>query len=166
MQFILAFALTGYLLPAIFLPGDLVQDEIGIGNAGKLHLDGAAPNWLNNNGIASPDACQEFQSAPAAGAQKWIWTCIDKHYTSEYAHLFGQVKSPEALVNVKPGLLLIFGLLLLAGCQSDLETGYKPKKLGVTDEERRAYYAAPFSPESAAAGEGKANITKARTPTP
>jgi hypothetical protein len=70
------------------------------------------------------------------------------------------------LVNVKRGLLLIFGLLLLAGCQSDLETGYKPKKLGVTDEERRAYYAAPFSPESAAAGEGKANITKARTPTP
>jgi len=69
-------------------------------------------------------------------------------------------------VNVKRGTLLIIGFLLLAGCQSDLETGYKPKKLGVSDEERRGYYAAPFSPESAAAGEGKANVTKARIPTP
>jgi hypothetical protein len=69
-------------------------------------------------------------------------------------------------VNVKRQTLLIIGLLLLAGCQSELETGYKPKKLGVSDEERRAYYAAPFSPESAAGGEGKANALKARAPTP
>lgn len=69
-------------------------------------------------------------------------------------------------MNVKRQTLLIIGLLLLAGCQSDLETGYKPKKLGVSDEERRAYYASPFSPESAAGAEGKANAIKARAPTP
>ncbi len=63
-------------------------------------------------------------------------------------------------------MLLIVGSLLLAGCASDLETGYKPKKLGVPDEERRAYYAAPFSPESAAGSEGKANAIKARAPAP
>lgn len=69
-------------------------------------------------------------------------------------------------MNAKRGMLLIFGsMLLLAGCSSELDTGYKPKKLGVTEEERRGYYAAPFSPESAAAGEGKANSMKARQPT-
>jgi len=68
-------------------------------------------------------------------------------------------------MNAKHETLLILALLLLAGCSSELETGYKPKKLGVTDEERRGYYAAPFSPESAAAGEGKANDLKARQPT-
>lgn len=69
-------------------------------------------------------------------------------------------------MNLIRGMLLILALLPLAGCQSDLETGYKPKKLGVSDEERRAYYAAPFSPESAAGAEGKANAIKARVPTP
>ena len=61
-------------------------------------------------------------------------------------------------------MLLIIGSLLAVGCQSELETGYKPKKLGVTEEERRAYYAAPFSPESAAATEGNVNAVKARGP--
>lgn len=59
-------------------------------------------------------------------------------------------------------LLIIGSMLLLAGCNAELETGYKPKKLGVSDEERRAYYAAPFSPESAAGGN---NALKGRRPT-
>ncbi len=66
---------------------------------------------------------------------------------------------------MKPALFL--SLLILgaaAGCSDELETGYKPQKLGVTDEERRAYYAPPFSPEAAAAEEGKTNQSKIRRP--
>jgi hypothetical protein len=36
------------------------------------------------------------------------------------------------------------------GCESGLETGYKPKKLSSSDAERRAYYASPFTPEAKA----------------
>ncbi len=61
----------------------------------------------------------------------------------------------------------ILGVMIvgaLAGCSDELATGYKPQKLGATDEERRAYYAPPFSPEAAAAKEGKANQSKIRRP--
>lgn len=37
------------------------------------------------------------------------------------------------------------------GCTSQLETGYKPRKLGVSESERRAFYSDPFSLESRAA---------------
>ena len=43
-------------------------------------------------------------------------------------------------------------LLLAAGCSNELETGYKPKALGVTSEERKAYYAPAFSPEAQGRG--------------
>lgn len=44
---------------------------------------------------------------------------------------------------------LILGLLcFIAGCSTTLEDGYKPRPLGATDGQRRAYYASPFSPES------------------
>ena len=49
-----------------------------------------------------------------------------------------------------PLLLIALGLAALGGCKAELETGYKPKKLGVSEEERRAYYAPAFSPESQA----------------
>lgn len=55
-------------------------------------------------------------------------------------------------------------LLLAAGCGSELETGYKPQKIGVSDEERRSYYAAPFSPDSLGAQEAKMNMARARRP--
>ena len=50
--------------------------------------------------------------------------------------------------------LIISGLLLGAlGCDSTLETGYKPNVLSSTDARGRAYYAPPFSPEAKAAQE-------------
>jgi hypothetical protein len=55
-------------------------------------------------------------------------------------------------------------LLLAAGCGSELETGYKPQKIGVSDEERRAYYAAPFSPDAMGVEEAKMNLSRARRP--
>src|SRR4051812_4003162 len=50
--------------------------------------------------------------------------------------------------------LIIGGLMFLsvAGCENTLETGYKPNALNATDSRRRAYYAAPYSPEAQAAG--------------
>jgi hypothetical protein len=42
-------------------------------------------------------------------------------------------------------------VLLLAGCAAELETGYKPRKLGASETQRRGYYARPFTPESQAA---------------
>jgi hypothetical protein len=47
-----------------------------------------------------------------------------------------------------------FALLALAavGCSTtELETGYKPRKLGASPAERRSYYASPFTPEARAA---------------
>lgn len=61
--------------------------------------------------------------------------------------------------------LVIFGLALVAGCSSELETGYKPKKLGVGPEERRGYYAPQFSPAAAQAQQGDAEAAKMRRPT-
>jgi hypothetical protein len=48
------------------------------------------------------------------------------------------------------------GVALLVGCSDRLETGYRPQRLGDSDTQRRAYYAAPFSPESQVPDEAKA----------
>jgi hypothetical protein len=45
-------------------------------------------------------------------------------------------------------LLASSALVGAAGCSDKLETGYKPRKLGASESQRRAYYASPFSPES------------------
>jgi hypothetical protein len=42
-------------------------------------------------------------------------------------------------------------LLLAAGCTGKLETGYKPRLLGASDVQRRAYYAGEFTPQAKAA---------------
>jgi hypothetical protein len=51
--------------------------------------------------------------------------------------------------------LVIIGLsaagLLACGCSEKLETGYEPRRLGISSAERRAYYALPYSPEANAA---------------
>ena len=39
-------------------------------------------------------------------------------------------------------------LLLLAGCQPELETGYKPRPLNASEADRRSYYAPAFSADS------------------
>jgi hypothetical protein len=48
-------------------------------------------------------------------------------------------------------LSVAFLALLILGCESRLETGYEPHKLGVSDAQRRGYYAAPYTPEARAA---------------
>jgi hypothetical protein len=42
----------------------------------------------------------------------------------------------------------VSAILLLCGCEPTLETGYKPRPLNSTPEDRRAYYAPAFTPES------------------
>ena len=72
-----------------------------------------------------------------------------------------EVKCGVPVKHVLPAILL---LTLLGGCASSLESGYQPKKIGVSPEERRAYYAPQFSPESQASQAGKENAAKVRRP--
>lgn len=54
---------------------------------------------------------------------------------------------------------------LLAGCQSGVtETGYEPRKLGMSDAARRGLYAPKYSPESAAAEAEREAEMKSRRP--
>jgi hypothetical protein len=66
---------------------------------------------------------------------------------------------------VKHWLPVIIGLLLIAGCEGELDTGYKPKKLGVSPEERRGYYAPQFSPEAEQALQGDKEKAALHKPT-
>jgi hypothetical protein len=57
--------------------------------------------------------------------------------------------------------LIIGGLILASlgpGCESTLETGYKPNPLTATDSRRRAYYAPPFSKDAQAAAADESAI--------
>ena len=38
--------------------------------------------------------------------------------------------------------------MLLAGCEAKLETGYVPRPLNSSQDDRRAFYAPEFTPES------------------
>lgn len=63
--------------------------------------------------------------------------------------------------------LVLAGMaLLLIGCSSTLEDGYKPRKLGATDAARRSYYASPFTPEAKAASLERDQEIEARRPRP
>jgi hypothetical protein len=44
-------------------------------------------------------------------------------------------------------IILIF-LVAAGGCESKLETGYKYTPLGASEEQRRAFYAPAFSPQT------------------
>ena len=44
--------------------------------------------------------------------------------------------------------VLALGLLVLAGCQPTLESGYEPRPLNASEADRRSYYAPAFSPEA------------------
>lgn len=59
--------------------------------------------------------------------------------------------------------MAIIAILLFAGCSARLETGYEPRKIGSTSTERRAFYAAPFSPESQNSGDNMDSF-RARRP--
>lgn len=55
-------------------------------------------------------------------------------------------------------------MFLAIGCSSTLETGYKPRSLGVADDARKGYYAPPFSPAAEAAQQGATDQLKMRRP--
>jgi len=44
--------------------------------------------------------------------------------------------------------IAIMAVALVAGCEPKLETGYVPRPLNATPDERRAYYAPEFTAES------------------
>jgi hypothetical protein len=62
--------------------------------------------------------------------------------------------------------LLAGGLLagLAGGCSEKTETGYEPRKLSMSDGDRRALYASPFSPESKASEAEKEQKLQSEVP--
>ena len=57
---------------------------------------------------------------------------------------------------------IVWPLIMQSGCSEKLETGYKPRALGDSESQRRAYYAAPFSPEASPTEEKAASPTNRR----
>jgi hypothetical protein len=58
-------------------------------------------------------------------------------------------KSPRAAATLVVAALAFVGVVGAGGgCSSKLETGYKPRLLGSSEEVRRGYYAQPFTPEA------------------
>lgn len=56
--------------------------------------------------------------------------------------------------------------LFVVGCSNTLETGYKPRVLGASAAERRAYYAKPFTPEKKAGQVDRDSEAELRRPRP
>lgn len=63
-------------------------------------------------------------------------------------------------------LIIISLAFLAAGCSSTLEDGYKPRLLGASDEQRRGYYASPFTPQAEEANNSAQQEFDARRPHP
>ena len=51
-----------------------------------------------------------------------------------------------------------------AGCDTNLVTGYQPRRLGDSPAQRRAYYAGKYTPQSHAADQDKADDMRSRRP--
>lgn len=61
--------------------------------------------------------------------------------------------------------LLTGGLASTPGCSNKLETGYEPVRINASPQQRRAYYAPPFSPEARAVPDREEELN-ARRPRP
>jgi len=57
-------------------------------------------------------------------------------------------------------------LVMLVGCSSTLEDGYKPTPLGASDAVRRSYYASPFTPEAKVNANDREQELDSRRPHP
>ena len=66
--------------------------------------------------------------------------------TGLYIHR-GKGRNPSKLM--RPFGLIALGMMIV-GCGTTLEDGYKPKALGSTPEVRKSYYASPFTPQAEA----------------
>ena len=51
-----------------------------------------------------------------------------------------------------------------AGCDTNLVTGYQPRRLGDSPAQRRAYYAGKYSPQSHVAEQDKSDEIRSRRP--
>jgi hypothetical protein len=66
----------------------------------------------------------------------------------------------------RTALLAAFTLAAMAGagCETNLVTGYEPRRLGDSPAQRRAYYAGKYSPQSHVAEQDKADEIRSRRP--
>lgn len=61
---------------------------------------------------------------------------------------------------------LILVAMAGTGCDSNLVTGYQPRRLGDSPAQRRAYYAGKYSPQSHAAEAERTDDIRSRRPGP
>lgn len=59
---------------------------------------------------------------------------------------------------------ILAGMLVFAGCDTKLVTGYQPRRLGDSPAARRAYYAGKFTPEARAAEQERDQELRTRSP--
>ncbi len=59
---------------------------------------------------------------------------------------------------------MVVGMLVLAGCDTKLVTGYQPRRLGDSPATRRGYYAGKFTPEAHAAEQERVEELRTRRP--
>jgi hypothetical protein len=59
---------------------------------------------------------------------------------------------------------LALAALAGSGCDTNLVTGYQPRRLGDSPAQRRAYYAGKYTPQSHAAEQEKLDEIRARRP--
>ncbi len=53
--------------------------------------------------------------------------------------------------------LILLAMILAAGCNNKLESGYEPRNLNMSLAQRRALYADPFSEQAQEAGKNQDN---------
>jgi hypothetical protein len=62
--------------------------------------------------------------------------------------------------------ICVITVLLAAGCQGKLETGYKPRLIGDSEIQRRGYYAGEFTTQKKAAEMEDQSDSEIRRPGP
>lgn len=94
-------------------------------------------------------------------------TCAPTRFTSWVPCVAGGSRSGYTPAGMILRLWVALGVLALAapmlgGCRSRLETGYEPVRLTATPQQRRAFYAPPFSPEARSVPDREEEIRQRR----
>jgi hypothetical protein len=76
-------------------------------------------------------------------------------------------KSPDWKVgHLLPAMLCMLAGTLIGCSSTELETGYRPTRLGDSPSMRRSYYASPFSAAASAPKQDREQELQSRRPTP
>jgi hypothetical protein len=76
---------------------------------------------------------------------------------TDRCNLAGKCRIAKTLRRLMPYVMGCFAgaLLGVCGCNTEMESGYKPRSLNAGPAQRRAYYASPFTAEAEAGKQEK-----------